>query len=50
MLAGASAVQLGSVIAYEGISIFRTIISGMKQYLERKNLTLQEVTGLAHKS
>lgn len=50
MLAGASAVQLGSVIAYEGISIFSTIISGMKQYLERKNLTLQEVTGLAHKS
>jgi dihydroorotate dehydrogenase (NAD+) catalytic subunit len=49
MLAGASAVQLGSVIACQGMRIFGTITRGIKRYLERKNLTLLEVRGLAHK-
>jgi dihydroorotate dehydrogenase (NAD+) catalytic subunit len=50
MLAGASAVQLGSVIGYQGISIFSNITRGIKKYLERKGLkNAMEVVGLSHK-
>jgi dihydroorotate dehydrogenase (NAD+) catalytic subunit len=50
MLAGASAIQLGSVIGYEGVGIFRKISLGLKRYLERKGLkNPTELVGLAHK-
>jgi dihydroorotate dehydrogenase (NAD+) catalytic subunit len=50
MLAGASAVQLGSVIGYEGITAFKNITIGIKKYLERKGLkNAMEIVGLAHK-
>jgi dihydroorotate dehydrogenase (NAD+) catalytic subunit len=50
MLAGASAVQLGSVIGYRGIAVFRNIASGIKGYLERRGLkNVTEIIGLAHK-
>src|SRR5919197_2526376 len=50
MLAGASAVQLGSVIGYEGITAFKNITIGIKKYLERKGLkNAMEIIGLAHK-
>ncbi|MFZ0515002.1 MAG: dihydroorotate dehydrogenase [Candidatus Nitrosopolaris sp.] len=50
MLAGASAIQLGSVIAYEGVGVFRKISLGLKRYLERKGLkNPAELVGLAHK-
>jgi len=50
MLAGASAVQIGSAIAYEGLSIFRTIVKGIRAYLRRKKFrSVREIVGLAHK-
>ncbi len=50
MLAGASAVQLGSVIGYEGVGAFKKINLGLKSYLERKGLKNPlELVGLAHK-
>ena len=50
MLAGASAVQLGSVIATEGLSSFYTICMGIQTYLEKKNTrSVMEIIGLAHK-
>jgi dihydroorotate dehydrogenase (NAD+) catalytic subunit len=50
MLAGASAVQLGSVIGYRGIAVFRNIATGIKGYLERRGLkNVTEIIGLAHK-
>ena len=50
MLAGASAVQLGSVIGYKGVSAFSNITRGIKRYLERKGLkNAMEIVGLAHK-
>ncbi len=50
ILAGASAVQLGSVIAREGLSCFYTICLGIQTYLKRKNAkSLMEIIGLAHK-
>jgi dihydroorotate dehydrogenase (NAD+) catalytic subunit len=50
MLAGASAVQLGSVIGYKGVSAFSNITRGIKRYLERKGLkNATEIVGLAQK-
>ena len=50
MLAGASAIQLGSVIGYEGVGAFKKINLGLKSYLERKGLKKPlELVGLAHR-
>jgi dihydroorotate dehydrogenase (NAD+) catalytic subunit len=50
MLAGASAIQLGSVIGYEGLGAFQRICLGLKRYLDRKGMkNLKELVGLAHK-
>jgi len=50
MLAGASAIQLGSVIGFEGFGAFQKICLGLKRYLERKGMkNLTELVGLAHK-
>ena len=50
MLAGASAIQLGSVIGYEGVGAFKKINLGLKGYLERKGFKHpSELVGLAHK-
>jgi dihydroorotate dehydrogenase (NAD+) catalytic subunit len=50
MLAGASAIQLGSVIGHEGVGAFKKINSGLQHYLQRKGLkNPSELVGLAHK-
>ena len=50
MLAGASAIQIGSAIAYEGLSIFKRIADGIEDYLSRKKFrSVREIVGLAHK-
>ena len=50
MLAGASVVQLGSVIGYEGITTFRNISCGIRKYLESKGFKkVTEIVGLAHR-
>ena len=50
MLAGASAVQIGSAIALEGLSIFKSICDGISSYLERKGFkSVKEIVGLAHR-
>jgi len=50
MLAGASAVQIGSAIAYEGLSVFRNVAEGIRTYLYRKGFrNVRDIIGLAHK-
>jgi dihydroorotate dehydrogenase (NAD+) catalytic subunit len=50
MLAGASAIQLGSVIAAKGLSSFDAICLGMRTYLKRKSAkNVMEIIGHAHK-
>jgi len=50
MLAGASAIQVGSAIAFEGLSIFKSICDGIETYLKRKGFrSVSEIIGLAHK-
>jgi dihydroorotate dehydrogenase (NAD+) catalytic subunit len=48
--AGASAVQIGTAIAFRGLNIFREITSGIQTYLEKKRYrNLKEIVGLSHK-
>ncbi len=50
MLAGASAVQIGTAIAYKGIRIFDSVNRGIESYLKRKEFkNINEIVGLAHK-
>jgi len=37
LLAGAQAVQIGSAIAYKDLSVFTEIVTGVRDYLQRKN-------------
>ena len=51
LLAGASALQVGSAVAYEGLGVFRKICEGLASYLESKGFrSVAEVVGLAHKN
>jgi dihydroorotate dehydrogenase (NAD+) catalytic subunit len=50
ILAGASAVQIGSAIGNRWIDVFAEIGAGIKKYLERKGMkNVMEISGLAHK-
>jgi len=50
LLAGASAVQIGSAIAYEDLAIFRLVAQGIDSYLEKKGYeSVKEIVGLAHR-
>jgi dihydroorotate dehydrogenase (NAD+) catalytic subunit len=49
MLAGASAVQIGTAIAYKGPEVFRSISEGIDAYLKRKGFkNIKKIVGLAH--
>ena len=51
MLAGASAVQIGTSIAYKGLGIFRQVTEGIAAYLKRKgHRSVKEIVGLSHRS
>ena len=47
MMAGASAVEIGSAV-YRGLDIFKEIGDGISRYLERKDMRLDEIVGIAH--
>jgi dihydroorotate dehydrogenase (NAD+) catalytic subunit len=49
MLAGASAVQIGTAIAFKGVSVFSSVTEGIDTYLKRKGFeNVKELVGLAH--
>lgn len=51
MLAGASAVQVGTAIATEGPLVFQSVSRGIEEYLERKGFnSVSEIVGQAHKA
>ncbi|MEM2440107.1 MAG: dihydroorotate dehydrogenase, partial [Candidatus Bathyarchaeia archaeon] len=51
MLAGASAVQIGTAIALKGPSVFKSVARGIDAYLKRKGFrSVNEIVGLAHRS
>jgi dihydroorotate dehydrogenase (NAD+) catalytic subunit len=50
MLAGASAVQIGTAIAFRGPEVFGSVTQGIDAYLKRKGFkNVKEIVGLAHK-
>lgn len=50
ILAGATAVQIGTAIAYRGLGIFEGVVAGIRAYLERKGYgSVKEIVGLSHK-
>ena len=50
MLAGASAVQIGTAIAFKDLDVFSSVTKGIEAYLERKGFNnIKEIVGLAHK-
>ena len=49
MLAGASAIQIGTAIATQGLTIFKTINRGIDTYLRNKGFrSVHEIVGLSH--
>ncbi|MEM2876239.1 MAG: dihydroorotate dehydrogenase [Candidatus Bathyarchaeia archaeon] len=50
ILAGASAVQVGSAIVIKGLEIFKSIVEGIKYYLKSRGLSrVEEIVGLSHR-
>jgi dihydroorotate dehydrogenase (NAD+) catalytic subunit len=50
-LAGASAIQVGTAIAFEEPSVFQTINRGVSNYLKRKGYgSVKEIVGLSHQA
>jgi len=49
LLAGASAVQIGTAIALNDVEVFGAVARGVDQYLRRKSFdSVKEIVGLAH--
>ena len=48
LLAGATAVQIGTGVAYKGMTIFAEIKERMREYLQQEKISLAELVGLAH--
>jgi len=50
MLAGASAVQIGTAIALKGLGVFQSITRGIDAYLRRRDFrSVTEIVGLSHR-
>jgi len=51
MLAGATAVQIGTAIALKGPTVFKAVTKGINTYLKRRGVrSVNEIVGLAHRS
>jgi len=50
LLAGASAIQIGTAIAFRGLQIFAQIVEGIKEYMAKKDFrSVTQIVGMAHK-
>jgi len=50
MLAGASAVQIGTAIASQGLGVFRSVSKGVDTYVREKGFrSVKEIVGLSHR-
>jgi dihydroorotate dehydrogenase (NAD+) catalytic subunit len=49
LLAGASAVQIGTAIAYRGLAVFEEVLKGVEKYLMKKGCgSVGDIVGLSH--
>jgi len=50
MLAGASAVQIGTAIAHKGTYVFKSVTKGIEAYIKKKGFkSVKEIVGLSHR-
>lgn len=50
LMAGASALQVGTAIMYNDLTVFRDILTGLTSFLKRRGMkTLRELVGSAHR-
>jgi dihydroorotate dehydrogenase (NAD+) catalytic subunit len=50
ILAGASAVQIGTAVAFKGVDVFGSVAKGIDDYLKKKGIKhMKGIVGLAHK-
>lgn len=50
LLAGARAVQIGSAIAYKDLAVFHEVVTGVREYLQRKEYgEVEDIIGLSQK-
>jgi dihydroorotate dehydrogenase (NAD+) catalytic subunit len=51
LLAGATAVQIGTAISIKSPNVFRTVVHGIDSYLKRKGFrSVNEIVGLSHRN
>ncbi len=51
LMAGASAVQIGSILGFKGLDSFNLILKGLNNYLKIKNYNnIADVVGIAHRN
>ena len=51
LLAGASAVQIGTAVAMDDLSVFQTVNKGLQSYLMKKGYgSVKEIVGLSHQA
>jgi dihydroorotate dehydrogenase (NAD+) catalytic subunit len=50
MLAGASAVQIGTAVASKGLGVFKSLANGVDSFLKRKGFgSVKDIVGLSHR-
>ncbi|UCE43713.1 MAG: dihydroorotate dehydrogenase [Candidatus Bathyarchaeota archaeon] len=50
MLVGASAVQIGTAVAFEGLEVFQSVAKGIEAYLREKGFeSVKKIVGLTHR-
>lgn len=50
MLAGASAVQIGTAIAFKGLGVFKSVTRGINAYVRKRGFgSVREIVGLSHR-
>lgn len=50
MLAGASAVQIGTAIAFNGLDVFKSVANGVDAYIKKRGFrSVKEIVGLSHR-
>ena len=50
MLAGASAVQIGTAIAFKGLRVFKSVTRGIDAYIKKKDFgSVKDIVGLSHR-
>jgi dihydroorotate dehydrogenase (NAD+) catalytic subunit len=50
MMAGASAVQIGTAVASKGLGVFKSVAYGMDSFLKRKGFgSVKDLVGLSHR-